>query len=735
MKDGQRIYSRSIRTRIEAAILFTTAVVLAIAYVVLMAYEWRQLERDIKHSMRMEAGIIASNSTAALAFQSPDDARFVLSSGVSDERIQAVFLYDNEGRLFASYVKPGLTLEAPARPGWVGEVVEGGLVWVTAEVAERNESMGKLVLAGSLRSRSARMVTFGLLMGGVFAVGLLLAMMMSGLLKRRIAAPMLELTEAVDRVGRNKDYSFRVKDDSNDEVGVLAHAFNEMLAEVERRDQALSEREREFRALVEQSPDLICRYGRDMRITYMSPASTVLMGRPPGFYAGKHLNELNFSPETRKLWESSIRRVLETGRATLIEHDVQTSERGTLSLHTRIVPEVNDSGEVTAVLAIARDITERRRQEEALRNAKDQAEAAARSKSTFLANMSHDIRTPLTSIIGFAEILSERLTSDDRELSDMIREGGRRLLETLNSVLDLARLEGGTAQLTRKRLDVGRELQNLCALFRPRAEEKGLSLICTLPGEPTVAMVDGAAFGRIMINLIGNALKFTNQGEIHVDLSASDHELTVAVSDTGPGIPDEFLPQIFDAFTRSRASESDRVEGSGLGLTISRQLAGLIGAQLAVKSSQGVGSTFTLTLQRAKSLADEELPQDTTIDGLKSILIAEDNPNIQTLLRVILAPRFAITISDRSDEAVEQAKRRHFDLVLMDIALESSEAGIEGMRRIRRLRSYDAVPIIAFTAHALPEEAERFRKLGFNDLLQKPFSPRQLNELLARFLG
>ena len=249
--------------------------------------------------------------------------------------------------------------------------------------------------------------------------------------------------------------------------------------------------------------------------------------------------------------------------------------------------------------AVVRDITDRKQFEENLIAARENAEELARLRSTFLANMSHEIRTPLTGIIGFADLLVSELKEDHLEFAEIIKGHGNRLLETLDSVLDLIRLESDQVQPVYESLDVLAQARETSGLFSPLVQSKGLSLNVTSPASDVLARLDRGFLIRILNNLISNAVKFTEQGEVDVRVAHKGTDVVLEVQDTGVGIHEEFLPHLFDEFQQESTGLSRSHEGTGLGLTITRQLVDLLGGQITVTSQPGVGSCFTVRLPQA----------------------------------------------------------------------------------------------------------------------------------------
>lgn len=528
-----------------------------------------------------------------------------------------------------------------------------------------------------------------------------------------------------------------------DARGTLIRAVGVGMDTTERRqtERALYWREQEFKALVEHSPDIISRYDRDLRIQYINPMIEHYTGVPPSRIIGRKVTDLEYAGPRAEIWRIALERVFNGAPYAEVETDVPHPDGSVHSFSARLVPEFDPEGNVTHVLAVSREITERKQAERDLREAKERAEAAVHAKSIFLANMSHDIRTPLTAILGFAEILDRKCTGELKNMSTMIRNGGKRLRDTLDSVLDLARLEGGKSQLKIGSANITHEIRDLVRMFAAKASERGLDLRFLPPDEVVRGKVDGAAFNRVMMNLLGNAVKFTKEGSITVRLWQRDDTFFVSVEDTGPGIASEELPTIFDAFTRTRQSELSRSEGSGLGLTITRQLINLMDGHIHVESEVGKGSVFTVSLpaetreESPESTADASPKVTRNGSGRPAVLTVEDNPHTMQLVEMMLAEHYDADVISNGPEALQLARQKHYDVVLMDLSLESSEAGVDYLRRLRNLEGYRKVPIIAFTAHALPGEADRFRRLGFDDYLGKPFTQEDLEACLEHALG
>lgn len=381
-----------------------------------------------------------------------------------------------------------------------------------------------------------------------------------------------------------------LRDQSGDIVGVIGVAkdvtFMRELGRAHRRSEGVS------RAMLEAVPDLVFRFsskGEYLDIRSHDPNGLVapfqeLLGR----------NLADFLPQDiTASFLQAIEQALTTSTVQTCEYRLKVLSGDTREYEARIAQCTQ-----TDVIAIVRDVTERRYHERTLIEAKEAAEEMARMKDAFLANMSHEIRTPITSIIGFSDVLMEETTGDLHEMARLIKVGGERLMLTLESVLDLANLESGSIILRHERIDIVGHVRASLSLFRPGASLRGLYLELDAESEPMYMDIDPAALARVFNNILGNALKFTIEGGITVRVASSDEAVVLEVVDTGIGIEDDFRPRLFDEFAQESQGLARSYEGTGLGLAIARRLVDLMNGTIDVTSRKGGGTTFTLVLPR-----------------------------------------------------------------------------------------------------------------------------------------
>ncbi|MDB5101400.1 MAG: hypothetical protein JWM80_5821 [Cyanobacteria bacterium RYN_339] len=378
------------------------------------------------------------------------------------------------------------------------------------------------------------------------------------------------------------------------------------------------------------------------------------------------------------------------------------------------------------------------------RRAREEAEAANEAKSQFLASMSHEIRTPLTAMLASADLLTDGDAAARTDYAHLIRRNGEHLLALINDILDLSKIEAGELTVERIPCKLGPLFADMASLMRARAVEKGVAFDVELATPvPSLVESDPTRLRQIVFNLVGNAVKFTERGRVHVALRYEGGVLAVVVSDTGVGIPADQLPGLFQPFRQGDASMTRRFGGSGLGLAISRHLATALGGTIEVESQPGVGSTFTFRAP-VVSLGDTgpitslavapNAPAETnqTLGG--RVLFAEDGPDNQLLIRVLLQKLgLEVLVVENGQLAVDAVSEQGpFDLVLMDMQMPVMD-GYTATARLREL-GY-AGPIVALTAHAMAGERERCLAAGCDGYLSKPVDRAELRGLLAKILG
>lgn len=524
----------------------------------------------------------------------------------------------------------------------------------------------------------------------------------------------------------------------------------------------LAEGKRQLDMLANHIADAVLHYDLSRRCTYASPSVTEVLAAPPESLVGLLVDE-RLHPETAEYAMEAIDRLFsgQTRNERLVYRrflDAPTGEAAYLEADCRAVHE-GPGGAFSGVVVAVRDVTAQVMLKQELIQAREQAEQVARLKSDFLANMSHEIRTPMNGVLGFAEMMLEAdLPPDQRRYVDLIVQSGRSMMMLLNDILDLSKIEAGQFTIDESPVDLHATLGECAALHRPDAERKGLLLRfeCDCGDaeghalDPSLRhwiITDGLRLRQILLNLLANAVKFTQSGMIRLTYRMAEDKIIIAVEDTGVGIAEARLEDIFAPFNQGNGSVTRQLGGTGLGLSISRKLADLLGGSLAVESRPGTGSRFTLTLP-AKLAPPQALPQSQSqvldaplaLPPAARILLAEDH-DVNRLLMSEMLERCGQSVAMAYDgtEAIAMVidsiiRGRPYDLVLMDVQMP----GCDGYAAARAIRSEgitaDTLPIIALTANAFPSDISAARAAGMQAHLAKPVMMADLARMLQRWL-
>jgi signal transduction histidine kinase/CheY-like chemotaxis protein len=377
----------------------------------------------------------------------------------------------------------------------------------------------------------------------------------------------------------------------------------------------------------------------------------------------------------------------------------------------------------------------------ALEKAQEEALEASRSKSAFLAMMSHELRTPMNGVLGMAHALAAtKLNPQQADYLDMIVQSGDGLMAILNDVLDLSKIEAGKMELETVSFDIEKLGQQIYLLWSETARLKGLELALEIdPATPAWLVGDPVRVRQILLNLISNALKFTEYGQVGIRIAPLlPRGVEIIVTDTGIGMRSDQQDKLFLAFSQAEVSTTRRFGGTGLGLSICRQLAEMMGGQISVASEPGEGSTFRVLLPLPTAQAPAEVEVESEIVSLegRKILVVDDNKINQAVARAILETTGAkVTLADDGLDGLEKLREETFDIVLMDVHMPRMD-GVEALKRIRAGEAGDPrIPILALTADAMSGDGERLLSLGFDEVQPKPIQPANLIYAVAAWSG
>jgi PAS domain S-box-containing protein len=507
------------------------------------------------------------------------------------------------------------------------------------------------------------------------------------------------------------------------------------------RDIAASERR--YRLLTENATDVVTQTDAQGVFTYVSPAVASVTGFTPEEMVGRQALDF-IEPADRERVVSAFLEGRDRPRGWTIEYRVLCKQGPPIWVEARpsFARSIDGGGKVTDVI---RDVTARKQLEAQLIAARAEAEAAAAAKSEFLANMSHEIRTPLTGMLGFAGLLEglDGLPATARTYADRIVTSGRALLSVVNDILDFSKLEADRLDLDPHPFDPAALVTEMLDLVGSDTARKGLAVRNDVDGDlPAAVFADGARVRQVLLNLLTNAIKFTDTGALTVTTRyfAETGRLRVTVSDTGVGIPADRLDRLFQRFSQVDGSITRQYGGTGLGLAIARRLTERMGGEIGVESRPGVGSSFWFVIDApaADRIAPAAPAPAAPHPGLAAgrILLVDDVAMNRELVRTMLAP-FGFDLAEASGgaEAVAAALGEAFDLILMDLHMPGMD-GYAATRAIRQTSQANrATPILALSANVLPEHHAACRAAGMNDHIAKPISPAELLTKIAHWCG
>jgi len=776
----QRFKDASLQSKQSIVIMLTCAVALLLACAAFVGVEIMTFRTELLRNVETVANMIGNASAASLDFNDPQGTREVLNVLRADRSVGYAAIYTPRGKVFAEYRAEGLPDDyaAPALPT-EGHSFQNGQLLLSKQIRSKGEVVGSIYVQCSLSALAIKLTRYGVVALVVLAVVLLTAFLFSLRVQRLVSAPILRLSETARLVAAEKNYQLCVPKESNDEIGQLIESFNEMLAQIQSRETALQrahddleqrveERTRELREenTERQRAQIAMRESEERYRQMATNASDLLYILHPATnsisWYGQVDKALGYEEgefeRTMAGWERSLHpedadRVInaythscEDGVPFVLEYRVRRKDGDYIYWSDRGRPIYEANGHLVKFVGACTDITEQKRREAELQKAKEAAEAASQAKSEFLANMSHEIRTPMNGILGMTALALETpLTAEQQGLLTTVQESAEALLSIINEILDFSKIEAGKLRLEPVAFSLRELLEDTFSTFGLRAHQKGLELAFHLPRTiPDGLVADDGRIRQVITNLVGNAIKFTERGEVILRVALEAETETglsfhFSVRDTGVGISKEKQALIFDAFTQADNSTTRNYGGTGLGLTICQRIVSMMNGRIWVESEQGQGSTFHFTIVAQKQSAPRSPSYHGTFQGLP-VLIVDDNAACRCILaEMLLNWDMTPSVAGSGEAALaEFDKACSNSTPLPVVLLDASMPNIDGFAMAERLlQRHDFTPaiIMMLSSAAQVEESDRCRALGITSYVTKPVRQSDLLDAILTALG
>ncbi len=630
--------------------------------------------------------------------------------------------------------------------------------WFVVNVLPTSEAFAPIA------AMQERIVTITIILS--ILAGALAWLLLSRLLKQQLA-PIMQAKRQLADMSHRDELPSPLPIERHDEIGELIEGFNLMLNGIGEREIALRQSEDKLRAILDNVDAYIYVKDTDGRFVFVNQALCRLFKKPFEQIVGQ-TDEIFFDADTVERIRAVDRRVLCDGEILRGEESAFRDHGGQVShFHFAKLPLRRDNGSIYALCGISVDISERKRFEQMLEDsrnhleeevgrrteelaaAKNAAEAANIAKSAFLANMSHEIRTPLNAITGMAHLIRRSgLPPDQAERLGKLEAAGHHLLDIVNAILDLSKIEAGKFTIESAAVHIEGIVGNVASMLEERAKAKGIVLYREIESIPPNLLGDGPRIQQALLNYAANAIKFTASGKVILRVRCCEENeesalLRFEVEDTGIGIAEADQARLFSAFEQADNTITRRYGGTGLGLAITQKLATLMGGEAGFHSAVGVGSVFWFTIHLKKHhSATVHRPDSVTDPAAKlreehagqRVLVCEDEPINQEIAREFLSDAgLIVDVADDGETAITMVQKTPYALVLMDMQMPGI-GGLEATRQMRTLENGKSLPILAMTANAFAEDKARCFDAGMNDFISKPVDPDNLYGILLRWL-
>jgi len=669
--------------------------------------------------------------------------------GKIHETLNLIVALKPEWRMIHLFNETGVRLYPLQAQSFSPAETDRNIVWF---IYNESRPIGSIEVILDLQTiMEPKILRIHILEGFFYSILLLLTLVSFVSLDVWVSRPLSAMARAVQSISRG-DYHSPLTKPANDEIGQLNHAVDRMRGNLETRERELIRSERRLAAIISNSVDGIITIDQQGRINDFNGAAEKIFGYDENEVRGRNVRLLIPEPH-RSNHDRYLKNYLTSGERKIIGRGREVNamrKEGTIFPIWLSLGEVPDAEERLFVASVS-DMTERKKAEDELRLAKEAAATANRAKSEFLANMSHEIRTPLNSVIGFSHLLNS-LVEDrtQKQYLNAIVTSGQSLLRLINDILDLSKIEAGRLELQVEPVNIAGVLAEIRQIFSVRVMEKELAFQIEIEETiPPSLWLDETRIRQVLLNLVGNAVKFTDKG--HVKLTAhhtpstrdvSKIDLVLAVADTGIGIPPNQIETIFESFRQQDGQSNRRYGGTGLGLAISRRLVEMMNGSIEVTSVWGEGSAFTVILKNISLAASIEDSKEASIaldwqlmrfDPTPVLVVDDAESNRYLLLESLARVGLIGSAAENGQQAVASAQKDPPAVVIMDIRMPVMD-GFEALKRIQANPRTAMIPVIALTADVTVETIAKIEKAGFAGHLLKPIDLSRLFLELAKYI-